>query len=194
MENFAFHPTEIHGLQVIQPQAAPDARGVLLKTFASGLFQRHGISLIPSEALCSRSGRGVVRGLHFQRRHSQDKLVQVLHGAVFDVAVDLRLRSPTFGRWKGVVLSGENRTMLYIPKGFAHGFLALEEDSCVSYLCGAPYFPEYDGGILWNDPEVGVAWPTEGMEEIILSGKDRNLPTLAAFQATWGGLPYGGMG
>ena len=135
----------------------------------------------PWEELRSRSHKGVLRGLHFQRRHSQDKLVQVLHGAVYDAAVDLREGSATFGKWEGFYLTAENRQMLYIPKGFAHGFLALEEDTLFSYLCGDRYDPESDGGIRWNDPQLAVNWPLERVERLIISDKDDALPTLAEY-------------
>ena len=129
---------------------------------------------------------------HFQRRCCQDKLVQVLSGAVFDVAVDLRKDSETFGQWEGFYLSAENRNILYIPKGFAHGFLALEDNTLFSYLCGERYDPESDGGIRWNDPQLSVSWPLERVEQVILSDKDAALPTLAEFLAQYGPLPAEG--
>lgn len=186
--SFSFEETQIAGLQVISPFLAQDERGYLSKTFAKTMFEEHGVYLCPGEELRSYSHRGVLRGLHFQRRHSQDKLVQVLRGAVYDVAVDLRKDSPTFGAWKGVYLSEKNQTMFYIPKGFAHGFLALEEGTLFSYLCGDRYDPESDGGILWNDPELGIDWPLEQVGEVILSEKDKKLPTLSDFRSAYGGL------
>ena len=125
----------------------------------------------------SRSARGVTRGLHYQRRHGQGKLVRVVAGAVFDVAVDLRHDSPTFGRWFGTILSEENQAMMYIPEGFAHGFQVTSESADFLYKCTDFYDPLDEAGILWNDPEIGIAWPIAAGE---LSGKDAALPLLSA--------------
>jgi len=178
---FSFQPTKIEGLQIVQPFVAPDERGYLSKIFEKSIFAAHGIELSPWEELRSRSGKGVLRGLHFQRRHSQDKLVQALRGVAYDVAVDLRKDSPTFGKWEGFYLTAENRQMLYIPKGFAHGFLALEEDTLFSYLCGDCYDPESDGGIRWDDPQLAIDWPLDQVEHITVSEKDAVLPLLEAY-------------
>ena len=193
MSAFKFQRTSISNLLQITPFLALDARGYLSKPFEKSIFAEHGIELTPWEELRSCSQRGVLRGLHFQRRHSQDKLVQVLHGAVYDVAVDLRKGSETFGKWEGFYLTAENRQMLYIPKGFAHGFLALEEDTLFSYLCGDRYDPESDGGIRWNDPELAIDWPLERAERLIVSDKDAALPTLAEFIQVYGALKGGGI-
>lgn len=182
MEPFTFQETAIGGLVQITPFFAPDNRGYFTKVFEQSIFASHGIALRPWEELRSRSQKGVLRGLHFQCRHSQDKLVQVLSGAVYDVAVDLREGSPTFGKWEGLYLSAENRQMLYIPKGFAHGFLALENDTLFSYLCGDRYDPESDGGIRWDDPEIGIDWPLARVNTIILSDKDAALPSLEEYR------------
>jgi len=176
MQDFVFEATNIHDLMQIAPLCVPDQRGYFSKTFEQSIFASHGISMSPWEELRSYSHKGVLRGLHFQRRHSQDKLVQVLQGAAFDVAVDLRKSSPTFGKWEGFYLTGENRRMLYIPKGFAHGFLALEEGTLFSYLCGDRYDPESDGGLRWNDSHVAVDWPLDKVEQVIVSEKDTALP------------------
>lgn len=176
MQHFLFQSTAIENLCLITPFQAPDDRGCLSKTFEKSIFAEQGIDLQPWEELCSYSKKGVLRGLHFQRRHSQDKLVQVLHGAVYDVAVDLREGSATFGQWQGFYLTAEKRQMLYIPKGFAHGFLALEEGTLFSYLCGDRYDPASDGGIRWDDPQIGVKWPLERVDRVILSEKDAMLP------------------
>lgn len=178
MQNFVFQETGMKGLMLITPFCASDHRGYLSKSFEKSIYAAHGIDLSPWEELRSCSKKGVLRGLHLQRRHSQDKLVQVLHGAAYDAAVDLRRDSPTFGKWEGFCLTAENRRMLYIPKGFAHGFLALEEDTLFSYLCGDRYDPESEGGIRWDDPQIGVKWPLERVEQVILSEKDAALPTL----------------
>lgn len=184
MTQFLFQKTEILGLLRIKPFYAPDERGYLSKTFEKTIFAEHGINLAPWEELRSCSRKGVLRGLHFQRRHSQDKLVQVLHGAVYDVAVDLRPGSETFGKWEGFYLTAENHQLLYIPKGFAHGFLALEDDTLFSYLCGDRYDPESDGGICWDDPQLAVNWPLDRVEQTIISEKDAALPTLAEYRAS----------
>ena len=191
MAPFQFYPTSIPGLVQIAPFFVPDDRGYFSKPFEKSVFAAQGIDLSPWEELRSCSKKGVLRGLHFQRRHCQDKLVQVLHGAVYDVAVDLREGSETFGKWEGFYLSAENRKLLYIPKGFAHGFLSLEENTLFSYLCGDRYDPESDGGIRWNDPQIAVQWPLDQVGTPILSDKDAALPTLKEFLGTYGALPGG---
>lgn len=188
MQKFSFHSTKLHGLTLVTPFFAPDDRGWFSKPFERSIFSAHGIELSPWEELRSYSHKGVLRGLHFQRRHSQDKLVQVLHGAVFDVAVDLREGSATFGKWEGFYLSAENRQLLYIPKGFAHGFLALEDDTLFSYLCGDRYDPGSDGGVRWDDPQLAVSWPLERVDRVVLSEKDAALPTLQEFVTRYGAL------
>lgn len=191
MPAFEFQNTAIDGLMQIDPFLALDHRGSFSKPFERSIFAARGIELSPWEELRSFSHKGVLRGLHLQRRHSQDKLVQVLCGAVYDVAVDLRAGSATFGQWQGFYLTAENRQMLYIPKGFAHGFLALEDGTLFSYLCGDCYDPESDGGIRWNDPQLAVRWPLERVEQITLSEKDAALPTLAEFLERYGPLTAG---
>lgn len=191
MAEFRFKETGIKNLFLIFPLSFPDQRGYLSKPFEKAIFAENGIDLNPWEELRSHSKKGVLRGLHFQRRYSQDKLVQVLHGAVYDVAVDLREGSETFGKWAGFYLTAENQQMLYIPKGFAHGFLALEDDTLFSYLCGDRYDPESDGGIHWDDPQLSIDWPVERVEQVILSDKDSLLPTLKEYLQTYGALPNG---
>ncbi|NOV58532.1 dTDP-4-dehydrorhamnose 3,5-epimerase [Clostridium beijerinckii] len=122
----------------------------------------------------SRSSKGVLRGLHFQRKHSQGKLVRVTKGEVFDVAVDLRTGSSTYGKWEGVVLSEDNKKQFYIPEGFAHGFLVLSDEAVFNYKCTDFYAPEYDGGVMWDDPDINIKWPMDGIENVILSEKDKN--------------------
>lgn len=181
MPDYLFQDTRIPNLTCITPFYAPDHRGCLTKPFEKSVFAAHGIDLSPWEELRSCSRKGVLRGLHFQRSHSQDKLVQVLHGAAYDVAVDLRRDSPTFGKWEGFYLTAENRQMLYIPKNFAHGFLALEDGTLFSYLCGDRYDPVSDGGIRWDDPQLAVDWPLERVGQVILSEKDAALPTFLEY-------------
>lgn len=184
MGNFVFQETGIKDLMVITPFCAPDQRGVFSKTYERSVFAEHGIDLVPWEELRSSSRKGVLRGLHFQRRYSQDKLVQVSCGAVYDVAVDLRTDSPTFGKWEGFYLTAENQQILYIPKDFAHGFLTLEDNTLVNYLCGDRYDPASSSGIRWDDPDIGVAWPLERIDHVIISEKDAALPSLTEYIET----------
>ena len=178
MQEYIFQKTGLEGLMQITPFCIADPRGFFSKPFERSVFAEHGIELTLWEELRSYSHKGVLRGLHFQRRCSQDKLVQVLHGAAYDVAVDLRRDSPTFGAWEGFYLTAENQQMLYIPKGFAHGFLALEEGTFFNYLCGDRYVPDADGGVRWNDPQLAIDWPLERVERVIISEKDAALPYL----------------
>lgn len=192
MSDFIFQNTALCGLTLISPRILPDARGYFSKTFEKSIFAACGIDLSPWEELRSFSKRNVLRGLHFQRRDCQDKLVQVLSGAAYDVAVDLRQGSATFGQWQGFELSAENQQMLYIPKGFAHGFLALTDDVLFSYLCGDRYDPESDGGIRYDDPQLAVRWPLAQGERPVVSDKDEALPSLAEFLSAYGPLPGDG--
>lgn len=184
--------TSLSGLKMVTPFYAEDQRGWFMKSFERKIFHEFGVPFSPFEIFSTSSCRGTLRGLHFQRRHSQDKLIQVLHGAVYDVAVDLREGSDTFGKWEGFYLTAENRQMLYIPKGFAHGFLALEDDTLFSYLCGDRYDPESDGGIRWDDPQVAVRWPLERVGQLVLSDKDASLPLLSALVDRYGALSRDG--
>lgn len=178
----------LEGLWVVHPHYSQDSRGEFVKPFERTAFRRAGIMLEPAEEFFSRSRCGTVRGLHVQRRHCQDKLVRVLRGAAYDVAVDLRGGSPTFGQWRAFRLTAENRTALYLPKGFAHGFLALEDDTLMSYLCGDSFDPDTDGGVRWDDPELGIHWPLDEVDTLFLSDKDRGLPLLAQFCEAYGSL------
>lgn len=188
MHPFSFQKTKIDGLTLIQPFLSADSRGYLLKSFEKGLFTQHGIDMQPYEELTSCSSKGTLRGLHFQRNFSQDKIVRVLSGRLFDVAVDLRKDSPTFGQWESFDLSAENHRMLYIPKGFAHGFLALEDNSALNYLCGDRYDAASEDGILWSDPALSIPWPFEQVESVVLSPRDERFQTLAQFQQSYGAL------
>jgi len=168
--------TDLPGVLLIEPKVFGDHRGFFLETFQQERYRRAGIALPFVQDNHSRSRRGVLRGLHFQLRHPQGKLVQVMRGAVFDVAVDIRRGSPTFGRWFGAELSDENHRQLYIPPGFAHGFCVLSETADFLYKCTDYYHPEDEDGISWQDPAIGIDWP---ITDPLLSERDRNLPLLA---------------
>ena len=158
------------------PRLFPDERGFFLESYKAGEFAAAGIREDFVQDNHSRSARSVLRGLHFQRPpHAQAKLVRVTRGSVWDVAVDLRRGSATFGRWFGLELSEENRTMLYIPQGFAHGFVSLTDGAELLYKCGAEYDKDSDGGVRWDDPELAIEWP---LSDVKLSGKDAALPLL----------------
>ncbi|MEG0951631.1 MAG: dTDP-4-dehydrorhamnose 3,5-epimerase [Niameybacter sp.] len=174
-------PTSIKDLCIIEPQVFGDARGYFMESYSEADFAEAGLTMKFVQDNESRSKRGVLRGLHFQTQHTQGKLVRVVEGEVYDVAVDLRADSPTFGKWEGVLLTAENKRQFYVPEGFAHGFLVVSEFATFQYKCTDYYAPEYDGGIRWNDPEVGVEWPLQGIEEVLLSEKDEKQPMLEAF-------------
>lgn len=156
---FTFEQTKLPGVVVIHPQVFGDARGYFMETYKKEPFEEAGIPGDFVQDNKSSSTKGVLRGLHFQKEHTQGKLVRVTEGAVFDVAVDVRPGSETFGRWTGVILSAENKDMFYVPEGFAHGFLVLSEKTVFVYKCTDVYDPSSEGGIPWNDPAIGVEWP-----------------------------------
>jgi len=164
-------PGRLPGVFVIETRVFEDDRGFFQELFHRGRFEEAGIDVDFVQDNFSRSRRNVVRGLHYQVRQPQAKLVRVLAGEVFDVAVDLRQSSPTFGHWEGVRLSEENKRSLFIPEGFAHGFCVLSPTADVLYKCSALYAPEHERTLKWDDPDVGVEWPLGG--EAILSAKDR---------------------
>lgn len=181
MEPFRFSQTNIDGLTLISPLFIQDQRGYLAKPFESSVFAAHNICFNVAEELESKSEQYTLRGLHFQHRHSQDKLVRVLFGEIYDVAVDLRPESATFGKWQGFILSAENRQMLYIPRHFAHGFLVLSEKAVVHYLCGDCYDSGSEDGIIWNDPDLAISWPLGPGISPILSQRDQSFQSLAQF-------------
>ena len=168
----------IEGLHVIEPTVFNDERGYFMETYNSKDMQEAGIDRVFVQDNQSSSHKGVLRGLHFQINYPQDKLVRVVSGEVFDVAVDLRTGSETYGKWFGVVLSAENKKQFYIPEGFAHGFLVLSDEAEFAYKCTDFYHPGDEGGMAWNDPEIGVEWPIEEGMELIISEKDQK----------WGGF------
>lgn len=173
---FKFNKTEIEGVYIIESQVFGDNRGYFLETYNKKAFDNAGLKYDFVQDNQSKSRKGVLRGLHFQKTHPQAKLVRVLEGEVFDVAVDLRKDSKTYGKWVGVILSAENKKQFMIPRGFAHGFVVLSDEATFAYKCDDFYHPEDEGGIMWNDPEVNINWPFEG--EVILSEKDKKHPSL----------------
>ena len=179
MGNFNFIPTKIPDLVIIEPKVFGDDRGYFMETYSQKDFAEAGLTMTFVQDNESKSRKGVLRGLHFQTKQTQGKLVRVTQGEVWDVAVDLRKGSPTYGQWEGVYLSAENKRQFYVPKGFAHGFVVTSEEAVFNYKCTDFYAPEYDSGLLWNDPEVGIEWPLEGLGEILLSEKDKKQKTLS---------------
>ena len=171
--------TEIAGVRIIEPDVFGDARGWFCETYNAERYRRAGIDGLFVQDNESLSARGVVRGLHWQAApHTQAKLIRVIHGAVWDVTVDIRKGSPTYGRHVAVTLSAGNRRQLYVPRGFAHGFIVLEDDTLLSYKCDNLYRPESERGMRFDDPALGIEWPDVGMP-LTLSPKDRNHPPLA---------------
>jgi dTDP-4-dehydrorhamnose 3,5-epimerase len=169
--------TTLEGCVVIEPKVFGDHRGFFKETFQAERYQEAGLVLPFVQDNHSRSTKGVLRGLHYQKNKPQGKLVTCPYGEVFDVAVDLRAGSPTFGQWEGLILSGENHLQFYVPPGFAHAFLVLSDTADFQYKCTDYYAPSDEGGIIWNDPDVGIDWPLADIE-IKLSEKDQMLPTL----------------
>ncbi|WP_299194665.1 dTDP-4-dehydrorhamnose 3,5-epimerase [uncultured Erythrobacter sp.] len=170
--------TAIPGPLIIEPRVFGDERGFFMETWNAGAFAEAGLNLTFVQDNHSHSQKGVLRGLHFQNPGPQGKLVRVANGAVFDVAVDLRRTSEHFGKWVGVELSAANKRMFWVPEGFAHGFLTLEDDTDFLYKCTAPYAPQSEHTLAWDDPAVGIEWPVEGLDPII-SEKDADGQALA---------------
>lgn len=169
--NFKFIETSIKDVVVIEPKKYGDNRGYFMETYKKADFDAAGLVYDFVQDNQSKSKAGVLRGLHFQKTFPQAKLVRCIEGEVFDVCVDLRKGSDTYGKWEGVVLSAEKGNQFMIPRGFAHGFVVLSETATFCYKCDELYHPEDEGGIMWNDPDIGIKWPYIG--EILLSDKDR---------------------
>lgn len=178
MGKLTVEKTPIDGVVIVTPAVYGDERGYFTETYNERDYAEAGIDVRFVQDNQSRSRRGVLRGLHFQKTYPQSKLVRVLEGEVFDVAVDLRPESPTYGQWTGVLLTAENHKQFFVPRGFAHGFLVLSETATFAYKCDEFYHPEDEGGLAWNDPTVGVEWPIAPDMELLLSEKDRRQPTL----------------
>ena len=178
MGKISVEKTPIEGLYVITPTVFGDNRGYFMETYNIADFKEAGIDCEFVQDNQSASKKGVIRGLHFQINFPQDKLVRVIRGEVFDVAVDMREGSKTYGQWYGVRLSEENKKMFFIPKNFAHGFLVLSDYAEFTYKCTELYQPNDEGGIIYNDPDIGINWPIEDGMELVFSDKDKNWPTL----------------
>ena len=174
--NFTFTETDIQGVFIIEQKCYGDKRGYFMETYKKTDFDAAGLCYNFVQDNQSSSNKGVLRGLHYQRNYPQAKLVRVLKGEVYDVAVDLRRNSVTYGRWTGVFLSGENKKQFMIPRGFAHGFVVVSDYAEFAYKCDELYHPEDEGGIAWDDPSIRISWPDVG--EITLSEKDKHHPSL----------------
>ncbi len=168
--------TSIEGILIIEPQTFEDQRGFFMETYNQSRYVKAGVNEVFVQDNLSYSLKGTIRGLHFQIRNPQAKLVHVITGEIFDVAVDIRPGSATFGQWTGIHLSDKNRRQLYIPEGFAHGFCVLSDTARFSYKCSNFYAPEDEGGIIWSDPDIGIRWPVENP---IISEKDEQYPKLS---------------
>ena len=173
MGQFKFTDTKIEGMFIVEPAVFEDNRGYFMETYNYNDFKEAGYDLTFVQDNQSKSSKGVLRGLHLQLNYPQGKLVRVIKGEVFDVGVDLRKDSPTYGEWVGVVLSAENNKQLFVPEGFAHGFLVLSDEAEFVYKCTEFYHGEDEGGIIWNDPDIGIEWPLDDIDEVVLSDKDK---------------------
>jgi len=174
MANFKFTETEIKDLYILEPQVFGDHRGYFMETYSLREFEKAGLNYNFVQDNQSSSRKGVLRGMHFQKTYQQAKLVRAIKGEVFDVAIDLRKDSVTYGKWFGVLLTEENKKQFLIPRGFAHGFLVVSDYAEFAYKCDEFYHPEDEGGIMYNDPDINIQWPDVG--GIVLSEKDNRHP------------------
>ena len=183
MGQFQFTKTGIEGLVVVEPKVFGDNRGYFMETYNYNDFKAAGLDMVFVQDNQSKSKKGVLRGLHFQKKNPQGKLVRVVSGEVYDVAVDLRRGSDTYGKWYGVLLSAENKKQFYVPEGFAHGFVVMSETAEFVYKCTRFYDPSDEGGLMWNDPEFGIDWPVPENAEPLLSEKDQHHQPLKDFES-----------
>lgn len=177
MAKFEFAKTDIEGVFVVQPTVFEDNRGYFMETYHEKEFKDAGYDLTFVQDNQAKSTKGVLRGLHLQVNYPQGKLVRVIKGEVFDVAVDLRADSPTYGKWFGTILSEENKKQLFVPPKFAHGYLVLSDEAEFVYKCTELYHGEDESGIKWNDEDISIDWPLDDVEEVILSDKDKKWPS-----------------
>ena len=182
MSKITVTPCEIEGLYVIEPKVFGDNRGYFIETYNEKEFFEEGLTMKFVQDNQSKSKKGVLRGMHFQKKHPQGKLVRAISGEVFDVAIDIRKGSKTFGEWFGVTLSPENKKMFYIPEGFAHGYLVLSEEAEFAYKCTDFYHPEDEGGVYYDDSDVGIEWPIPEGTEVILADRDKNWDGIQALK------------
>lgn len=180
IKNFNIEKCSLDGPLIINPFMAEDNRGNFIKDYSYDFFNILGVNKKIEEIFYTTSKKGVVRGIHFQRKYEQAKIVRCIKGKIFDVIVDLRKESPTFGKWISYILSEKNNKELYIPENFGHGYIVLE-DSVVSYKCTESFKSEFDDGIKWDDPDLNIKWPTQGLKKVILSEKDKNLQSFKEF-------------
>ena len=188
---FEFTPLEITGAVLIAPRVFPDERGFFMETYKHSEFASHGIPETFVQCNHAKSSEGILRGLHYQKNpKAQGKLVRALKGEIYDVAVDMRSGSPTFGKWFGASLSSENRSMLYVPPGFAHGYCVISETAEILYMATDEYAPSYEAGVAWNDPDLMIPWPVDNPR---LSVRDRAWPRLrdADHNFVYEGTPTG---
>ena len=183
MGQFQFTKTGIEGLVVVEPKVFGDNRGYFMETYNYNDFKAAGLDMVFVQDNQSKSKKGVLRGLHFQKKNPQGKLVRVVSGEVYDVAVDLRKGSDTYGKWYGVLLSAENKKQFYVPEGFALGFVVMSETAEFVYKCTRFYDPSDEGGLMWNDPEIGIDWPVPENAELLLSEKDQHHQPLKDFES-----------
>ncbi len=183
MGQFQFTKTGIEGLVVVEPKVFGDNRGYFMETYNYNDFKAAGLDMVFVQDNQSKSKKGVLRGLHFQKKNPQGKLVRVVSGEGYDVAVDLRRGSDTYGKWYGVLLSAENKKQFYVPEGFAHGFVVMSETAEFVYKCTRFYDPSDEGGLMWNDPEIGIDWPVPENAELLLSEKDQHHQPLKDFES-----------
>ena len=183
MGQFQFTKTGIEGLVVVEPKVFGDNRGYFMETYNYNDFKAAGLDMVFVQDNQSKSKKGVLRGLHFQKKNPQGKLVRVVSGEVYDVAVDLRKGSDTYGKWYGVLLSAENKKQFYVPEGFAHGFVVMSETAEFVYKCTRFYDSSDEGGLMWNDPEIGIDWPVPENAELLLSEKDQHHQPLKDFES-----------
>ncbi len=181
---FQIENTQLEGVKLITPFCSEDVRGSFIKDYSKETFENWGISHELEEVFYTISHRGVVRAIHFQREKEQAKLVRCIKGKIFDVVVDLRKHSPTLGQWVGFELSENNQREILVPEHFGHGYLVIE-DAIVSYKCSEKFYSEFDDGIIWNDKDLNITWPTNLVSQIILSDKDTHLQTFEQFKNTY---------
>lgn len=187
-QNLGITATDFEGAYLLDPFYLEDNRGSFAKNFEKGFFQEAGLDSDISEEFETYSSKNVIRGLHFQTRFPQGKIVRCVSGEIYDVIVDLRKNSKTFGHWRGFDLTSENHQSLIVPKGCAHGFLVRSENALVSYICTGKYYREYDTGIKWNDSTLNIDWPIDSKMDVISSEKDSGLQSFKEFISSYGGF------